>query len=125
MTGQPYDPYRHADELGLRVETRHIDHDGLWLPDRHLILLRPGLLAVQERCVLAHEIGHAVHGHRDSRPRHERAADRWAAERLIDPARLEEAMRASPDPGRWSLDVGVTTKMLEIWLARHRLDLAA
>lgn len=123
--GAPYDPYRHADELGLRVETVPFSpHDGLWLPRRDLILLRSGMKAIQERCVLAHEIGHAVHGHLDDGPRNEAVADRYAAERLVDRDHLLDLMVWSPDAGRWSLELDVTTRMLAIYLELHRLELA-
>ncbi|WBU37933.1 ImmA/IrrE family metallo-endopeptidase [Homoserinibacter sp. YIM 151385] len=119
MTRAPYDPYRHAEVLGLRVETARMGHDGLWLPDEGLVLLRPGLLAIQERCILAHEIGHAVLGHRASTPRTEAAADRYAAERLVDRAALLDSMRATGDATRWSLELGVTRKVLGVYLERH------
>lgn len=115
--GVPYDPWRHADALGLRVETAvEMPHDGIWLPRRELILLRAGMGEIRERCVLAHELGHAVHGHVDGGPRNEAIADRYAARRLVDPQRLQDAARSSPDAGRWSLEIGVTMKILGVYL---------
>jgi Zn-dependent peptidase ImmA (M78 family) len=119
------DPWRLADALGIRVETvPGLAHDGLWLLDRRRILLRAGMRAIQERSVLAHELGHAAHAHADGRPAHEAEADRWAADLLVDPARLVEAMRSSDDAARWSLEIGVTTRLLGNWLERRARELA-
>lgn len=81
-----------ADEIGVSIEygrLRH-DRDGVWLPKLRLIRIRPGLHARLHRCVLAHELGHAVHGDMPSLfgppPAYqERRAEAWAARRLINP----------------------------------------
>lgn len=72
-------------ELGVTVEVGELP-DGLWGGYSHAerrIVLLPGLGPTQQRSVLMHEIGHAVHGHRGTTPAQEREASHWAARRLI------------------------------------------
>lgn len=127
----PYDPYDHAAQLGVDVQisSDHLleqhDADGLWFPRRHMILLRSGLSATSERCILAHEIAHCVMGHHDSRPKHEVLADRYAAEQLVDRPRLIRLMVERPGHyAVWSNELTVTTKIMRVYLNAHRLDLA-
>lgn len=61
---------------------------GGWFPEHDLILLAPGLHPVEQRCTLAHELGHATHGHHAGtsgwlHARQERQADQFAATLLI------------------------------------------
>lgn len=115
-----YDPWSHADALGIPVRYRPgLAWEGLW--HHGTILLRPGLTRRVERSVLAHEIVHAEH---DDQPttdtvthtRQERRADRIAAERLITPADLRAAQRISDDPGMWCHELDVTG-----WILTARL----
>jgi len=48
-------------------------------------------------------------GHRDDRPKHEVMVERDAANHMVDPVHLVDLMRWSPDPSRWTHEVGVTT----------------
>ena len=112
-SGRHYDPWRHADELGLRVLLADLDWaNELWLPDRRLILLKRSMRPAHQRNALAHGIGHAVLGHRDDRPKHERQADRYAARRLIDPAELRAVQAWTQDPGHIAAELGVTRRLL-------------
>lgn len=127
----PYDPYEHAAQLNVDVQIGRDDlleqrnAAGLWLPRRQMILLRSDLGATVERCVLAHELAHCVMGHHDSRPKHEVLADRYAAEQLVDRARLIRLMVERPGHyAAWSNDLAVTTKIMRVYLNVHRLDLA-
>jgi Zn-dependent peptidase ImmA (M78 family) len=80
-----YDPFEHADALGIKVLHRPIrTANGLWLPDHNTIVIKTGLRRILERSTLAHEIGHAELGHVDDCRKHERQADRYAAAHLID-----------------------------------------
>lgn len=112
-----YDPYLHAESLGIDVIERPIrSANGLWIPDHNLIVLKSGMRAVYKRTTLAHEIGHAVLGHRDDRPKHEVLADRFAAERLIDRNNLLELGQWVDQPARLAAELGVTTRILRVYL---------
>ena len=65
----------------------HGGMQGVYIRDKHLILLDSRLCGVQLRCVLAHEISHARHMDAGCRVDKwvERRADQEAAKMLIDP----------------------------------------
>ncbi|MFZ4843987.1 MULTISPECIES: ImmA/IrrE family metallo-endopeptidase [Mycetocola] len=86
------------------------------MPDHNLIVVRSGLRAVIERSALAHEIGHAELGHFDDSPKHEKAADRYAADRLISPAELRAASRWAPNHAVLASELGVTQRLLDAYL---------
>lgn len=124
MAGTNYDPHQHAEELGIEVVYDRLRTcNGLWVPDFNTIILQPRMKVIQERSVLAHEIAHASLGHRDSRPKHEVLADKFAAEHLIDRLRFEELVTWTPDTARLSLELGVTTKLMQVYLNVHRREL--
>lgn len=121
MTGLDYDPYEHAQRLGIRVVYRPLrSSNGLWVPEIRTIFLQTKMRVIHERSVLAHEIGHAIMGHRESTPRHEVQADRWAARHLINPDELQRAAKASPDPGVWCHELNVSADILERYLHDRR-----
>lgn len=120
-TSMTYDPFQHADELGLQVEYQRLRSAlGLYIHDEHRIILRTGLRARTERSVLAHEIAHHLHNDVPVEsfwtPRQERRADRTAAQMLINPKRLHQAQQASPDPGRWAAELDITGDILLAYL---------
>lgn len=126
--GTTYDPFQHAEQLGIQIVYGRLrTANGMWVPDHRSIILQPRMRAIQERSVLAHEIAHADLGHRDDRPKHEVLADRYAAERLVDVDRLADLIAWTPDAARLSLELGVTTKLMQVYLNvhRHELDLSA
>lgn len=92
------DMWRLADTLGLHVvEAAGPDRSG-YDPDDASIRLSPGMLGRSARSVLAHEIGHHVLGHLPTddevlRARQERAANEWAARRLISAEAYAETER--------------------------------
>jgi Zn-dependent peptidase ImmA (M78 family) len=117
-----YDPYAHAEQLGIEVVHASIrTANGLWIPDRNLIVLKRGMRAVHDRSTLAHEIAHCALGHRDDRPKHEVQADRYAASRLIDYDECLEVMKGMPDCHRLALELGVSTRLMRTFLNQHRL----
>ncbi|MDE2100822.1 MAG: ImmA/IrrE family metallo-endopeptidase [Patescibacteria group bacterium] len=119
-----YDPFEHADQLGLTILYGRLRaSNGLWIPDHRTIILQPRMRAIQERSVLAHEIAHADLGHRDNRAKHEVLADRYAAEHLIDLQKYRELVQWTPDVARLSLELGVTTKLMQVYANVHRHDL--
>ena len=119
-----YDPHDHAHSLGIEIVYGRLrTGNGLWVPDQQAIFLQRGMRVIQERSVLAHELGHANLGHRDDRPKHEVMADRWAAEALVNAERFRELVTWTPDTARLSLELGVTTKLMQVYLNVHRREL--
>lgn len=124
MAKAQYDPHEHAEVLGIELHYGRLrSGNGLWVPDHRAILLQRGMRVIQERSVLAHELGHADLGHRDDRPKHEVMADRYAANNLIDHERFRELVTWTPDAARLSLELGVTTKLMQVYLNVHRHEL--
>lgn len=123
-SGAEYDPHEHAEQLGVHIVYGLLRTGyGLWVPDRCMIILLPRMRVIQERSVLAHECAHAALAHRDNRPKHEVLADRYAAEHLIDHARFGELVTWIPDAARLSLELGVTTKLMQVYLNVHGREL--
>jgi Zn-dependent peptidase ImmA (M78 family) len=121
-TGDTYDPYAHAAQLGIEVIDRPIrTANGLWIPDHNVIVLRSGMKAVWQRSTLAHELGHVNYGHTADSPKHEVQADRYAAENLIEYEHILELMEWTPDPARLAMELGVTGRLLRVYLNVHRL----
>lgn len=115
-----YDPHRHAEELGLTVEYHPLKTaNGLTIPEKKLILLRPRLRRILERSVLAHEIVHFEYMDAGRSPWQEDRADRIAAERLLTREALERASKHSDDPVAWAIELDVTPHLLEVWRRRN------
>ena len=113
VRGRAYDPWEHADAIGVRVITRPLRFaNELWLPDYELIVLKASMRPAHQRNALAHGVAHAVLGHRDDRPKHERQADRYAAWHLIDPRELRDLGSWARDPGQLAAELGVTRRLL-------------
>jgi len=116
-----YDPFAHAEALGLQVIYRNLTTaNGLWLPDLRVIFLQKRMRAIHERSVLSHEIGHAVLGHRQSTPKHEVQADRWAVRKLIDPDLVRGVARTTDDIGAWCHELNVSADILDRYLQDRR-----
>jgi len=115
--GSAYDPWEHADHLGIEVVARPLrTAHGLWLPEYRTILIHSKLRAGAQRLILAHEIGHADLAHPDDRPKHERQADEYAAHNLICPIELEAAYKWAPDEGSLVRELGVTTRLFRAYV---------
>lgn len=101
-----------ATQLGLSIQEQPLI-PGRWGEYHHhdrLILIRPGLTVVEERCTLAHEVAHAVHqdvltGSRWHDKRLERRADVCAAAWILG---------NTPDPDL------VTKQLLGVWWEEFR-----
>lgn len=88
-----YDPWQHSQSLGIPVFIRRLrSANGYWFPEHREILLGDHLRPWELRCVLSHEIGHAVLGHLGDRPEDEWAADRFAAQNLVTPSMFSAAV---------------------------------
>jgi Zn-dependent peptidase ImmA (M78 family) len=99
---------------------------GWWCPSERVILLDSRLDRRTARCVLAHELGHALLGHTGApqfgdvewlAARQEAQADRWAARHLLDASDVARALAAHRDDlEAASLELHVTTQVLLTWL---------
>lgn len=109
-----YNPWDHAETLGVSVGWHPLKHsNGIWLPSHERIVLNTALPEWAVTPVLAHECVHAeYHDPPGQVERHERRANRIAAERLIDPERLEYLAKTTPDYDRLCIELGVTRPML-------------
>lgn len=118
LSPMTYSPQEHATRLNIPIIYADIGDDlGRWYPDLHIIALTPALTRIEERCTIAHELGHVCLGHRASSPKHERMADRWAARKLINPHDLADIAAGTPDAGRWCLELDVTPHILTTYLS--------
>lgn len=84
---------------------------------RGRILLAPGLTPVEQRSVLAHELGHALRMHVGSSDADERAAERFAARLLIDPDALRAACAWARDDDELADELGVTVDVVRAYRA--------
>lgn len=115
--GRAYDPWEHADLLGIEVVVRRLrTANGRWFPEYGMILISDKLRAGQQRLVLAHEIGHGALMHPDDRPKHEVQADKFAARNLIDPEELADLYKWCPDEQRLIQELGVTTRLFRAFV---------
>ncbi|WP_337447886.1 ImmA/IrrE family metallo-endopeptidase [Corynebacterium pseudokroppenstedtii] len=85
------------------------------------ISLRHDISTTQENSVLAHELGHAVHGDTGHGTRQENRADQFAANLLIseDDCRLAEILYG-PHPGAIAQGLGVTIHLVQVWTTQQR-----
>ncbi|WP_368866916.1 ImmA/IrrE family metallo-endopeptidase [Rothia mucilaginosa] len=87
---------------------------------------RPGLLWRQRRCVIAHELAHAINGDEHSpmddvaSTKRERRADALAAGWLLQPHAVKTALAVAPDslPAA-AAELEVTERILSAWLWEH------
>lgn len=123
-----YDPFQHAEDLGLRVEWGDPGPGIAGLYEHHslTITLSAGLSPRAARCVLAHEIVHHEYGDEPTmdavwHAKRERRCNRIAAARLVDDDEFAAAVAASEDPGQWCLDLSVTSWILKAYMAEQRV----
>ncbi|MGW6009655.1 ImmA/IrrE family metallo-endopeptidase [Streptomyces sp. NPDC055210] len=121
-TGLHYAPAAILDELGIVViRTWLRDTWGAWCRDRQRIVIASGLSAVQERCVLAHELEHALADDAEcstplARIRQERRADLEASRKLIAISDLAEVAQWAGDPHAAAVELNVTERLLRVRL---------
>ena len=115
-----------ASRLDVRVAWARLDGEaGRWVPDRGLILIDSRLSSREERCTLAHELGHAFHRHPASGSSGpcadvEAQADAFAATLLISEAdyRRAETLLGCSHPGALAEVLDVDARIVE---ARQRI----
>jgi hypothetical protein len=117
--GRAYDPFVHADALGIQVIFRDLtqSHE-LWMPAFNTIVLKSRMRPLGQRCALAHGIGHAALGHVTGAPSQELQADRYASLNLIDPTELARTIVWAANLVEVALELGVTQRLLSAYLTR-------
>lgn len=116
--GLAYDPWEHADAMGIQVMERPLrTANELWLPEHSTIVIKSGMRAVHKRTALAHGIGHAALAHEDDRPKFENQADRYATLYLIHPDELDAVRQWTLDLPTIAVELGVTARLLAAYLA--------
>ena len=111
-----------AKRLGVRVQLAHIDSDEIeahYDVETATVTVDLGLTWCEVKDALAHELGHALYGHHCSTPANERAADRRAAELLIDPLAYRTAEILDPDPQAIADEIGVTRRIVRVYQDEH------
>ncbi|MGO1769588.1 MAG: ImmA/IrrE family metallo-endopeptidase [Microbacterium sp.] len=115
---------RRADADGISVVTSRLPGEllGCYVPGEARIYLDLRLTPIEQRSVLAHELGHVRFGHGLCRPRSaresarmERQADLFAARLLIDHRGYVAAARVSQDPETLAEALGVTVELLDVY----------
>ncbi len=115
--GREYDPWEHAERLGIEVVVRRLrTAHGRWFPDFNTIVISNRLRAGDQRLVLAHEVAHGALLHPDDSPKHEKQANRFAAQNLICPNELADLYRWCPDERRIVDELGVTTTLFRAYV---------
>lgn len=118
----PWRELRSLSEVVFAITPDLPSGNAWWSPKHQVVLMKPGLLQVERRCSLAHEMGHRALGHsgQECYPdqtrqavRAELAADRWAARRLIE---LDDLVAA----GKWTSCRFEAAE--ELWVTPHMLD---
>ncbi|OIH81921.1 hypothetical protein BLJ79_21410 [Arthrobacter sp. UCD-GKA] len=106
-----------AAELGVRVMHGALPaENGIYYRDLGLVVLHVGLSETLELCTLAHELGHAHHGHTDTSEASEFAANRFAARLLIDDREYAAAEGMSDSPLFIAQELGVTLALVRAYL---------
>lgn len=90
----------------------------LYRPARNLIIITRGLTEPQEIEAIAHELGHARHGHDCTNSRTEAQAWRWATTFTIDPAAYALAESINPHPAAIALELNLTPQLITEWQKR-------
>lgn len=109
-----------AAGIGVTVHVSHLtDCLGLYDHRTREIHIDFGLTPIEQRCVAAHELGHAVYGHDCSTLRAEREADIYAADLLIDAAELAALDQVGLHDHDIADELDVTPDVLATYRTHH------
>lgn len=120
--GHHYSPGEILDRLGVPViRTWLRDTWGAWSAEHGKVVVASGLSAIQERCVLAHELEHVLAGDTGCATgalaaRQERRADREAARKLIAISDLCAVAQWADDVRVAAVELRVTERLLRVRL---------
>lgn len=111
------DLIRLAAASGIEIHAAHLTEDvhGYWSPDESRIYFDLQLTPNEVRVTIAHELGHAHHGHCCDSDRNEWQADLYAARLLIDPSDYAELEAVNPDQYQLADDLGVTVELIHFY----------
>lgn len=120
---------KEATRLGVAVKYAPLEppQRGAYMPKLDLILVDKTLTLPQRRETLAHELGHARHGHDCTTPHTEAQAWRWAARFLVNVDEYARAEQINPHPAAIALDLDLTTNIIIEWQKHfgHRYERSA
>lgn len=119
-----YDPHQHAEALNICVvydDELPADRCGEYRFDHGIVVIRPDLGRVRERCVLAHEIVHweeqdYLTGDPKLDARIERHADLVAARRLIERPISSIAAGVADNLSVLARELDVTPRLLSVYI---------
>lgn len=121
---EPYDPYavvrEHPDwTVDWQCAELPDDTHGMWMHRCRVLFLRKGLTRVERRCAVAHEVEHALAGHRGDVPvniqqRQEAWADQEASRKLIPIELFAQALQWSNDWSEVADYCDVTPRLLKV-----------
>lgn len=115
--GREYDPWEHAEAIGVPVFVRRLrTARGIYFREYGEIILSDKLRSGDLRLTLAHELGHAELLHPDDRPKHEKQADQFAAQNLICPDELADLYGWCRDEQKIVAELGVTTRLFRAYV---------
>lgn len=112
---------RFAAEHGIRVHAAHLDEGvlGEWYAGTREIYYDINLTPDEAVCTVAHELGHAHHGHQcEDDPRDEKQADEYAAALLINPQHLAQLERLGLAKHDIAEELRVSEELLDAFLGR-------
>lgn len=115
-----------ADSYGVRVLYGGLDgRNGVYYDDLKLVIIEQSLPPAMERFTLAHELGHAHHGHRESTPSNEIKADEFAARLLIKDDDYMSAEAVCEDPRYIAQELDLPLRAVEAyWRLKSVLPMA-
>lgn len=112
---------RHAALRGISVHAARLEPGvlGEWYEDEREIYFDLRLSPTEQVCVIAHELGHAHHGHAcEDDQRAEDQADEHAARLLVDPAEYARVERLGLNQHDIAEELGVTVEVLNVFMQR-------
>lgn len=117
---------RVAERYGIRVLYGSLDgRNGVYYDDLKLIIVEQSLPPAMEKFTLAHELGHAHHGHRESTPSNEIKADEFAARLLINDDDYMNAETVCEDPRYIAQELNLPLRAVEAyWRLKSMLPMA-